>query len=403
MVAQRRARTFVAAALAALAGCNASPPDDAIPIGVLLSYSGYLAANSTNSERALTLAVEAGNAAGGIRGRPVRLVARDTRSDPSRVTDPARALADAGAVLFIGPDTPELAVPLVTLLADRAIILPSFATAHSPFRRPPGWFVMGTGTARVACELNAQLHAADRKKPIVLVDTNGYNDLVSWELTRRYGIPHVVLPTNQASNTMTLQPITSAGADAYVLATLPASASSLVFAMAAVGALKDPTQWYLSPTLHTPAFLDTVPKGLLAGARGVAPGTVAGAADFRARFGARWQDRPLDDAYSFYDAGAIAMLALQRAVVEESALPGGLGLIKHIVGVTHAGGVPVQWNELDRGFRLLEEHKDIEYIGLTGLIEFDVSGQTSTSSTNWWTIGPDGFADIPRTSECNSQ
>jgi hypothetical protein len=54
------------------------------------------------------------------------------------------------------------------------------------------------------------------------------------------------------------------------------------------GALGSPSQWYLSPTLHTPALLETIPKGVLAGAHGVASGTVAGASDFRARFEERW-------------------------------------------------------------------------------------------------------------------
>ena len=188
-------------------GCSTDPADDGVSIGLLLSYSGELAANSTNSERALQMAIEVANANGGIAGRPVRIVARDTRSDVTKVVRPASELDAAGVAMFIGPDTPELAVPLVTPLGDRTIILPSFATSHSPFRRPPGWFVMGAGTARVACELAAQVRAHGRSKPLVLVDTNGYNSLLAWELTRTYGMPQVVLPSNQASNTSTVRPI----------------------------------------------------------------------------------------------------------------------------------------------------------------------------------------------------
>jgi branched-chain amino acid transport system substrate-binding protein len=363
-----------------------------------------VAANSTNSERALQLAIEAANAGGGLRGRPLKLIARDTRSNPTKVTAPALELRDAGAVMFIGPDTADLAVPLVKPLEEEVLILPSFTTAHSPFRRPPGWFVMGTGTAQVACELNDQLRAHGRKNPVVLVDSDGYNGLVAWELTRRYGIPRLVLPRDQSSSRTSLQPILGAGADAYVLAALPPSASTLVFAMVAVGALNDPAAWYLSPTLHTPAFLDTIPKGALMGARGVAPGTVGGAADFRALFAARWQDSPLDDAYPFYDAGAIAALALARAALREGTVPDGPALAKHVTAVTHPGGMLVEWNQLAKGLRLLEAGQEIEYIGLTGLIQFDLSGQTPSANTRWWTIGPDGqFADIERTGNCKAE
>src|SRR3954469_18950388 len=93
----------------ALAGCGGSPAsDDGIPIGLMLSYTGYLAANSVNSERALWMAVEAVNTGGGVGGKPLRIVARDTRSDVQKVRQPAQELIDAGVVAFIGPDTNDL-------------------------------------------------------------------------------------------------------------------------------------------------------------------------------------------------------------------------------------------------------------------------------------------------------
>jgi hypothetical protein len=95
------------------------------------------------------------------------------------------------------------------------------------------------------------------------------------------------------------------------------------------------------------------------------------------------------------------VLALQRAMVRDGAIPAGPGLVQHIVAVTHAGGTPVQWNQLDRGLALLAAGQEIEYIGLTGLIEFDISGETAGGGTNWWTIGPDGqFKEVERVSEC---
>ena len=67
---------------AATIGCSGTAPhEDPISIGLMLSYTGYLAANSVNSERALLMAIETANAAGGVAGRPVALLARDTRSD----------------------------------------------------------------------------------------------------------------------------------------------------------------------------------------------------------------------------------------------------------------------------------------------------------------------------------
>jgi ABC-type branched-subunit amino acid transport system substrate-binding protein len=393
------------AAIALLTTLACAPPpgpdDDGIRIGLLLSYSGYLAANSINSERALIMAIDAANAAGGVGGKPLRIIQKDTRSNSNKVTQPARELLDAEVALFVGPDTTDLVTQLRTLLQARTILLPSFATASDVEYKPSSWFVMGAGISRMACEIVAQLRRDGRKNPVVIVNPTGYTSSLSWELGNSYGMPKVILPTDRISTTRNIQPITSVAADSYVLAAFPASASSLVYALAASGQLKDPGRWYLLPTLHTPAFLETIPKAALDGVRGVSPGTVAGATEFRARFAARWQDVPLDDAYPFYDAGAIAALALARAVAREGAVPTGTGLNPHVVAVTHAGGMPIEWNQIERGLQLLQQGQEIEYVGLTGAIEFDLTGQTrAAASTNWWSIGPDGFVDVPHESDC---
>jgi branched-chain amino acid transport system substrate-binding protein len=388
------------AACAPLACGQAAPAADPIPVGLLLSFTGNLAASSVNSERALLMAVESANAAGGVGGRPLVLVSRDTRSDPGRVIPAAQQLLDAGAALFIGPDTVALAVQLKSALAEQLLILPSFATSNLNIYKPPTWFVMGATPARVACELMAQLRADGREQPLVIAEPTGHNSLLAFELMRSHGLATTVLPGDPASVGEAAIPVSALPADAYVLATVPAAASGLLYNLATIGAFRDPRQWYLAPTLHSPALLETIPRGMLQGARGVATGTIAGASDFSERFARRWQDAPLDDAYPFYDAGAVAALALQRALAREGAIPTGHGLSPHIVAVTRASGTPVRWDEIGRGLQLLREGQEVGYIGLTGALEFDASGQTAAASTSWWTVGPEGFRDIPSSSNC---
>ncbi len=392
-------------ALALLAGgaaCAPPPPDDnGIRIGLMLSYSGYLAANSVNSERATTMAIDAANAAGGVGGQLFKVIQKDTHSSGNKVVTSARELLDADVAVIIGPDTTDLVTQLRTLLMGRTILLPSFATASDVEYKPPSWFVMGAGISRVACEIVSQLRLDGRQNPVAIVNPTGYTSGLSWELGNSYGMPKVVLPTDRISTTKNIEPITSVSADAYVLAAFPASASSLIYALAAADRLQDATRWYLLPTLHNPAFLETIPKGALAGAHGVSPGTVAGATEFRNRFRDRWQDTPLDDAFPFYDAAAIAVLSVARSIARDGQIPTGTGLSQHIVAVTHAGGMTVAWNEIGRGLALLAAGQEIEYVGLTGAIEFDLSGQSqAAASTNWWTIGPAGFEDVPHPSNC---
>jgi branched-chain amino acid transport system substrate-binding protein len=388
-------------ALVAL-GCDDPPQEDedTLRIGVILSYTGYLAASSINSERALLMAIETANQAGGIGNRRLRLLTRDTRSNATKAVETTRQLLETDPAVIIGPDTTDLITQIGPLLQNRTLILPSLSTSADVRWKAPSWFVMGPSLGRVACELVAQLKADGRTKPVVVVNPSGYNSELAWDLGNRYGMSKQVL-SNGGSDPSTINNLLSGTADSFVLAAFPSSASTLVYALTAIGGLPDPTRWYLSPVLHTPAFLDSIPRGLLDGARGVSPGTVAGAADFRAAFLARWQDAALDDAFPFYDGGALAILAIARAIAKEGAVPGGAGLAPHVVAVTKPGGTPVRWNDLGRGIALLRDGTEIEYFGLSGQLQFDSNGKTRGTPTSWWNIGQGAFQDVQQNSDCD--
>jgi hypothetical protein len=401
--ARRRGWTvaLLTGALGLVADCGRPPASsNALSIGLLLSYSGQLAANSINSERGLLMAVEAANAAGGVAGRHLRVDAQDTRTDPLTVAAKARALRENGALAFIGPDTPELCVAVLPELSRQSLILPGYATTYTPFNKPNSWFVMGVGRARVACELKAQLDADRRQRTAVLIEPGGYSGVLAALLSSDYGLFQLFLPRDQPSDQTTIQPIVKAQVDSYVLAAFPAAGSALVYALTAVGALTDPKRWYLAPVLHTPAFLENIPRGALDGARGVAAGPGAGAEDFRAQFESHWHDTPLDDAYAYYDAGAIMTLAFQRAVAREGAIPAGAALAPHIMAVTQKTGLPVHWNELAEGLELLRQGQEVGYLGVSSAIEFDIFGRTPQASTKWWVIQKNAFLDVPSTSSC---
>jgi ABC-type branched-subunit amino acid transport system substrate-binding protein len=387
-------------ALALASGCSSDDPGEPVTIGVFLSYTGYQSAHSFNSERALIMAIDAANDGGGAGGRRLSLLFRDTGSDPGVAMSRAQQLLDGGAALIIGPDTSDLAISARPVLADRTVIMPSFATSSDVLYRLPSWFVMGTPIGRMACELMAQVRADGRQNPLLIQNPTGYNSRLAATLGNSYGLVRFVLPTQEIPTASTLAAIVTSPADGFVLAALPGSASALVYALVASGELDDPGRWYLSPTLHSPVFLDSIPEGAMTDARGVAQGAVTSAGDFDQSFTARWQDAPLDDAYAFYDAGALAALALQRALVREGSIPEGTGLSPHVIAVTRPGGVPVHWNELAQGLERLGQGEEVTYQGLSGPLEFDVQGLTGGALTTWWTIGPEGFADREATSAC---
>ena len=86
----------LAACAVTSAGCEPEdPPEDpnAIEVGALLPFTGELSAYGAAYERALILAVERVNDAGGVSGRRLRLVPKDTHSSVERGLESARALS----------------------------------------------------------------------------------------------------------------------------------------------------------------------------------------------------------------------------------------------------------------------------------------------------------------------
>jgi neutral amino acid transport system substrate-binding protein len=394
-----RSPSLALALCVSLAGCEETPTaTDDIPIGLMLSYTGQVAANSINSERALLLAMETVNAAGGVAGRHLRVLAKNTRSDADQALGATRQLIDSKVAVILGPDSVDLLTQVRPLLEEQTLILPSFATSSVDFK-PAAWLVMGAAPARVACELVAQLAADGRKNTMVITNPTGYNSRLSYEMSYRYAMPKYALSNDDVTSS-SVKALTALDADAFVLAAYPASASSLVYALAAVNALKDPTRWYLSPTLHTPAFRDFIPAGVLDGAHGVAPGGIAAAGSFSAAFTQRWHAAPLDDAYAFYDAGAITALAMARALAEDAAVPTGTGLFTHILKVTSAGGTPITWDQLAHGLELVAQHQPVQYVGVSGATEFDPAGQTPNASTSWFSVAREGFAPAAGGGNC---
>jgi ABC-type branched-subunit amino acid transport system substrate-binding protein len=383
-------------------GCDDPPPGDpplpenAIPIGLLLSDT----ASASNSRRAVLMAIDAANQAGGIDGRPVGALAQALPADLLQTEQAARALVDAGVAVTIGPDDFKPLPLLLNPLGGRTMLMPSFTTFDYARFKGLAWFEMGPRPSRFACELVSRYQADGHRTALQIVSPDGYSNQLSWEVALQYAIPRFVLPPNPTAETMQSLTEALAGADAYLLMTSPAAAASLINTLGAAGKLGDPARWYLSPTLHTSAFFQSIPGRAMLGAGGVAPGRVAGASAFRARFLARWREEPLDDAYAYYDAGAIAVLAIQRALRNEAAIPRGMGLASHVIGVTRPAGQPVGWDEIDRGLELLRQGREVQYLGVNGELQFDDYARTRTAITRWWTIGEEGFLDAPRRSDC---
>jgi branched-chain amino acid transport system substrate-binding protein len=98
----RRAFVFGAAIAAAvlLAGCEPEDPNE-IKVGAYLSLSGPDSTFGTDTREGIELAVEEANAAGGVRGKRIRVIYEDDKSTTYEAVQKVRQLIDRNKVVAV--------------------------------------------------------------------------------------------------------------------------------------------------------------------------------------------------------------------------------------------------------------------------------------------------------------
>ena len=113
---------LVCLALLALSGCAAVPP--AIKIGLVAPFEGRHRSIGYDAIYSARMAVREINAAGGIGGRPVALVALDDRGDPGLARQTAASLAvDPAVMAVVGHFLPETTAAASGVYADHGLSL----------------------------------------------------------------------------------------------------------------------------------------------------------------------------------------------------------------------------------------------------------------------------------------
>jgi len=116
-----RRQALTSAGAAVLAGAIAKPAiaaKDPILVGYLPAVTGPSSSTGIGISRGTELAVEEINKAGGIDGRQIELITRDTQSDPTKAVNAAAELTRAAKVSVVfGPLNSGESLAVVPLLA----------------------------------------------------------------------------------------------------------------------------------------------------------------------------------------------------------------------------------------------------------------------------------------------
>lgn len=392
---------------------DAGIPADAIVVGAALPFSGPRATTGFHIERALTLAVEDVNRAGGIDGRPLRLVVRDTNSGSQRGLDQLLALLYEDHVQYlIGPEEDHLALEIVRDVKglDVMHLLPGYSAPTITDSGQAGAWVRLTPSPRaMGCALATKAYEDGIRIVRTVTTRDDYHLQFSTIFSSTFGrlggraMPTVTVEAGQNSYSSAISQVARYEADATLLLAYPQAAASIVAEMADRGF----TRWYLSPMLRDDAFVWNAPEGLIDGSVGASPslshGTectetssseaatmrcVRNSADaFAQHFAGRWHGgQPLPVAHFYYDTLVLLALSLRAAAEDGLEDPRPQQLLPYVTAFSSADGEPTPWQQLDQALSRAADRTAINYIGAAGEYDFNSRGQNVRALVSSWFI-----------------
>jgi branched-chain amino acid transport system substrate-binding protein len=176
-----RRQALKSASAAVLASTIAKPAiaaKDPILIGYLPALTGPSSSTGIGINRGVQMAVQEINAAGGIDGRQIELISRDTQSDPTKAVNGAAELTRGQKVnVVFGPINSGEALAVVPMLARINVpqLHPCWVDTLADAKKYPLCFRNGPTNQQIGGAANRYVvETLKRKKVAVISDTTGY-------------------------------------------------------------------------------------------------------------------------------------------------------------------------------------------------------------------------------------
>src|SRR6202012_1147624 len=175
---RRQALASGAAVLATTIAKPAIAAKDPIPVGYLPALTGPSSSTGIGINRGIQLAVQEINAAGGIDGRQLELITRDTQSDPTKAVNGAAELTRGQKVSVVfGPVNSGESLAVVPLLArtNTPQIHPCWVDTLTDPQKYPMCFRNAPTNQQIGGAANRYVTEVLKKKKVAVVsDTTGY-------------------------------------------------------------------------------------------------------------------------------------------------------------------------------------------------------------------------------------
>jgi ABC-type branched-subunit amino acid transport system substrate-binding protein len=381
---------------------------EGITVGLLLPFTGDAAATSSNFERAAIMAADNVNRAGGVHGKTVRIVSKDTHGNLKQATESVNELIHDGVRVIIGTESADISQAILPNLIEHkiAFISPLVGSATTSSTCADPWFRLAPPAKSLGEALAKLMSAKAVTRVAILSASDDFNSALADAAAARFTSLHgtvatrqVVSGDNQAFGTI-LNAIAQSNSDA-VLVALPPVTAALAINESQIIAGFQPT-WYLSPLLKTDLFVQNVDPTIVEGAQGIAPAIDETQTAYPKAFTDRWQgDAPLEGAYYYYDAVALAAMGLEATTTDALAQTDLKALNAAIRTVAGPPGQETEWNNLGAGLTGLANQDQYYYVGLTGALVMSSCGERLMGMSSQWTIKSGSISEVCSSPPCS--
>jgi len=361
--------------------------EETISIGTILPRTGALAAWGQFEGQAADLAAHQVNQAGGVLGKKLVLVHRDTRTNPTSGVDAANKLVNVNKVpVMVGANSSGVSLAIARAVAIPNEVVQIAVASTSPklttledndylFRTCPSDALQGVVLAKLA------FNDGGYKTASTIYVNNAYGQGLSDNFQKAYeelgGEVLATVPYNKgkASYDAEIRKASEGSPDVLMLFGYPENGNTIL--RKAIGSGSFENYMVADGMAGIPGVIDKVGAKHLEGAYG----TVAQAPETKSlEFYKEGHEKlfgfpPQRPAFlqNAYDAVILAALAMEKA--GEATGPGVRANIRDIAGPP---GEKIDTSELERGFELIRQGKDIDYVGAAGQMDFDENGDVVT-------------------------
>jgi branched-chain amino acid transport system substrate-binding protein len=325
--------------------------DAPISIGVIANLTGSDVPSSVDMVRGAQLAAEQVNAAGGIKGRPIKLIVEDSEYRPQAGVEAATKLFDVdqvpAAIVFGGS---SVTLPIAEMAAPKGRIIMNTSASSPKLGNFPGTLYSTLPLDDiVGKELGIYAAKKGAKTAVFIVPNNtfgtGLMDAAVASFTAAGGkvLRKIIYTEGQPDYRPDLQPLQQAKPDAIVSAGYGDDTRTVFKAARELGIT---APWYVGyPSIFSvedPAWMD----GKLSGIdNGGLTGPVG--KDIKADYVKKFTGEPRPHYYYSYDALMLLARAMQQAGDDPAAIKAALpGVAKAYAGATGQ----IEWDE--RGQRI---------------------------------------------------